>query len=306
MTTMRFQEHEGSLPRAGIVEVAPGSAVGSKTKWLAILVIGLALAVSAPVKGGEPQATDKPMQLRVLSYNIHHGEGVDRKLDLPRIAEVIKSTRPDLVALQEVDRGVTRSQGLDEPQELATHTGMQVVFGNNIRYQGGDYGNAVLSRFPIARHENLPLPSLRVGEQRGVLEVELELPLPGQKLLFLATHFDYRPDEEERLASVQFINARIGAEPHQPAILAGDLNALPDTETLRRLATVWTRASSEVLFTFPAEKPVRQIDFILCRPASRWKTIEFRVVEEAVASDHRPIFAVLELLPDGEETAGKY
>jgi|LSQX01.1.fsa_nt_gb endonuclease/exonuclease/phosphatase family metal-dependent hydrolase len=263
-------------------------------RWFALLAIGLVLALSAPVMSAEPGAASKPLQLRVLTYNIHHAEGVDRKLDLPRIAEVIKSVDPDLVALQEVDCGVQRSERVDQPRELARLTGMHVVFGNNIRYQGGDYGNAVLSRFPIVRHENHPLPSLREGEQRGVMEVELDLPGSAGKLLFLATHFDYRPDEEERLASVRFINDRMAAQKDRPALLAGDLNALPDSNTLRLLEAAWTRANEKVLFTFPAEEPVRQIDYILVRPASRWKTIEVRVLDEPVASDHRALFAVLD------------
>lgn len=263
-------------------------------RWFALLALGLALALSTPSKSGEPNSGTKPLELRVLTYNIHHAEGVDRKLDLPRIAEVIKSTKADLVALQEVDSGVQRSDRVDQPRELANLTGMHVVFGNNIRYQDGDYGNAVLSRFPIARHENHPLPSLREGEQRGVMEVELDLPGSAGRLLFLATHFDYRPDEQERLASVRFINDRMAAQNERPALLAGDLNALPDSNTLRLLEAAWTRANKEVLFTFPAKEPVRQIDYILFRPASRWKTIEVRVPDEPVASDHRPLLAVLE------------
>ncbi|NLS93362.1 MAG: endonuclease [Planctomycetaceae bacterium] len=263
-------------------------------RWFALLGIGLLLALSSPLTSGEADTGNKPLQLRVLSYNIHHGEGVDSKLDLPRIAEVVKSTKADLVALQEVDCGVERSERVDQPRELARLTGMHVVFGNNIRYQGGDYGNAVLSRFPIARHENHPLPALREGEQRGVIEVELDLPGSAGKLLFLATHFDYRSDEEERLASVRFINDRMAAQKDRPALLAGDLNALPDSNTLRLLEAAWTRANEKVLFTFPAEQPTRQIDYILFRPASRWKTIEVRVPDEPVASDHRPLLAVLE------------
>lgn len=270
-----------------------------KVRWPAIIAMGMWLAVSSLVRAAETQDADKPLQLRVMSYNIHHGEGVDGKLDLNRLAEVIKSVQPDVVALQEVDRGVTRSKGLDEPQELAVLTAMKAVFGGNIRYQGGDYGNAVLSRLPIVRHQNHPLPSLRDGEQRGVLEVELELPAAGQRLLLLATHLDYRPDDKERLASVQFIEERMEARTDQPVLLAGDLNALPDSNTLRQLEKTWTRANEKILFTFPAGEPARQIDYILYRPAGRWQTLEFRVVEESVASDHRPIFAVLQLSPQG-------
>lgn len=259
---------------------------------IGLLVMGTLFAHSA-----EPGVDRGPLCLRVLSYNIHHGEGVDHKVDLPRIAEVIKSVKPDLVALQEVDSGVRRTAGIDQPQELARLTGMEVVFGNNIRYQGGDYGNAVLSQLPIKRRKNHPLPSFYEGEQRGVLEVEVETGVPGQSVLFFATHLDYRPSDEERLASVKFINDLATSREGQPALLAGDLNAKPDSRTLRGFKKSWTSVNEEDLPTFPVEKPTRQIDFILFRLAERWKAVEARVLDEAVASDHRGIFAVLELVP---------
>jgi len=83
-----------------------------------------------------------PDQLRVLSYNIHHGEGTDGKLDLVRIAKIIRQVDPDVVTLQEVDRNVRRSESVDQPAQLAELTDMQVRFGANIELQGGQYGNA--------------------------------------------------------------------------------------------------------------------------------------------------------------------
>ena len=79
----------------------------------------------------------EPTRLRVLSYNIHHAEGVDRKLDVDRIAGVILSIKPDLVALQEVDQKVKRTGSVDQPAVLARLTEMNVVFGANIELQGG-------------------------------------------------------------------------------------------------------------------------------------------------------------------------
>jgi hypothetical protein len=136
---------------------------------------GPAMLMPTVSAAGEDRATVPAgghLRLRVLSYNIHHGEGVDRKLDLPRIASVTKSVKPDLVALQEVDQGTERTVRVDQPAELARLTGLNVVFGGNIRCQGGDYGNAVLSRLPISRHKNHLLPRFDDGEQGGVLQVE--------------------------------------------------------------------------------------------------------------------------------------
>ncbi|MFI4874737.1 MAG: endonuclease/exonuclease/phosphatase family protein, partial [Blastopirellula sp. JB062] len=97
--------------------------------------------------------------LRILSYNIHHAEGLDDKLDLPRIAEVIKSVSPDFVFLQEVDRRVLRSGQVDQATELGKLTGLHSAFGGNIRLGAGDYGNAILSRFPLRELKNHPLPN---------------------------------------------------------------------------------------------------------------------------------------------------
>ena len=240
----------------------------------------------------------EPARLRVLSYNIHHAEGVDRKLDLERIAKVILSVNPDVVALQEVDKSVKRTGSIDQPAELARLTEMKVIFGANIELQGGHYGNAVLSRFPIARHKNHLLPNIDNGEQRGVIEAELEIPQADQTVLLLATHLDYRADERERLASAKAINELIASHPEQPALLSGDLNATPESKTLQLFERMWTQANAKPMFTVPVSEPTKQIDFILYRPANRWKVVDVKVLDEAVASDHRAIFAVLELQPE--------
>ena len=260
-------------------------------------------------------ADDSPQRLRVLSYNIHHGEGVDGVLDLPRIARVIRSVDPDVVALQEVDQNVERTGTVDQPTELARLTEMEVVFGANIELQGGHYGNAILSRLPIVRHTNHRLPSRDDGEQRGVLAAELSLPgtdappgtdtRPGtdtppgtdKSLAFLATHFDHRRDDRERLASAKAVDMIVSRKPRKPTILAGDLNDVPASRVLGALGGAWKRTNDEPLPTIPVDQPTRQIDYILVRPAERWRVIEVRVLEESVASDHRAIFAELELLP---------
>ena len=249
------------------------------------------------VEAGATADSPTPLRLRVLSYNIHHAEGVDRQLDLERIARVINEVRPDVVALQEVDQGVTRTRGVDQPAELSRLTKMAVVFGDNIRFGGGKYGNAVLSRFPIAGHRNHRLPNRDDGEQRGVIEAQIVIPESPQPLVLFATHLDHREDDQERFESAQAINALTAKHESFPALLAGDLNDTIDSRTLRESAKQWTPANAKPLFTVPVEEPDRQIDFILFRPADRWKTVEVQVLPEAVASDHRAVLAMLELRP---------
>jgi endonuclease/exonuclease/phosphatase family metal-dependent hydrolase len=239
----------------------------------------------------------EPLRIGVLSYNIHHGEGIDGKLDLRRIAGVIRSVSPDIVALQEVDRRTARTDRVDQPAELARLTEMEVVFEKNIDYQGGQYGNAVLSNVPVARHENIHLPRLDNGEQRGVLMVELQPETMARPVLLLATHLDHRPDDRERFASAEQINRTVEKHAGIPAILAGDLNDTRGSRVLKKFEECWTVAGTEELPTIPVGEPTRQIDFILYRPRDDWRVVEVRVLDEAIASDHRAVFATLELLP---------
>ena len=277
-------------PRAPIVNVRrPVSRV------FALLVVLVGTAVAALPGGQTPPAP--AVLARVLTYNIHHAEGVDGTLDLDRIARVIRSVQPDLVALQEVDRRATRSSSIDQPAELGRLTGLTADFGANIPLQGGEYGNAVLSRWPIVRSANHRLPNRDNGEQRGVLEVHLEAPGTRTSVVLWATHFDHRSNDEERRASAEAIEARIREQPDVPAILAGDLNDVAGSPTLASLGQSWVRTNTDILPTIPAGQPRRQIDYVLVRPARRWRVLETRVLDEAVASDHRPLLAVLELLP---------
>jgi len=78
--------------------------------------------------------------VRVLTYNIHHGEGMDGFFDLPRLARIIEATGADLVALQEVDQGTQRSSGVNELTELARLTRFHPAFGKAMDFQGGGYG----------------------------------------------------------------------------------------------------------------------------------------------------------------------
>jgi endonuclease/exonuclease/phosphatase family metal-dependent hydrolase len=238
--------------------------------------------------------SQQPVRITVLSYNIHHGEGVDGKLDLPRIGKVIISANPDIVALQEVDQNVSRSGGADQAAELARLTGLTSIFGANIELQDGHYGNALLSRFAVIGHTNHPLPNVNAGEQRGLLDAKLTVPGVDEPVRVMATHFDHRRDDQERVLSAQMVNGLIKNEP-SPRLLLGDLNDTVDSQPLQVLLESWQITNPTPLPTIPVKEPKRQIDFVMFAPTSRWMTIETRVLDEAVASDHRPILSVLEL-----------
>lgn len=235
--------------------------------------------------------------LRVLSYNIHHGEGMDGRIDLERIARVIRSVDPDLVGLQEVDVRTRRSGGVDQALVLAQLTGMHVVYGATMPFQNGLYGNAVLSRWPAAEFSNFALPPNPGHEPRALLAARFGArPFAGH---LYATHLDIHRDD--RLNSLERILKATNTEKGlftSFKILIGDLNDTPDSELLRRLHDAGWR-SAVTGPTVPVVAPKRQIDFILFHPPTLWRVREQRVLDEEVASDHRPIFAVLEFdLPE--------
>ncbi len=234
--------------------------------------------------------------IRVMTYNIHHGEGLDKKLDLGRIAEVINGASPDLVALQEVDNGLQRSGSADQVAELGRMTDLEPMSGWNLPMHGGKYGNAALSRFKVELWRNHHLPKLEAAaEQRGLMEVLVRV--GGRRVLFLATHFDHRPPEAERLASVKAIRELLEQRPGVAVILAGDLNARPESGTiaaLREFLTDACPADQAAVPTFPADKPDRRIDYVFYRPGTGLKPVSYQVLPEPVASDHRAVLVEFE------------
>lgn len=235
-------------------------------------------------------AANPPATFRVMTYNIHHGEGLDRKVDLRRIADLIKSERADIVALQEVDKGVQRTGRRDLPAELAALTGMTCIFSNNFPYQGGEYGNAVLTRFPIKSSTNTLYTMLRPGEQRGILQLTLNV--HGRELIFMDTHVDYRGEDTERLKNVAEIQELIRHYSGRPMILCGDFNDTPGSRTYDTLAAqfndAWAAAGTGEGLTIPSDKPKKRIDYIWISkgaPITPLKTW----VPQSDGSDHLPV-----------------
>ncbi|MBM3841308.1 MAG: endonuclease [Verrucomicrobia bacterium] len=240
-----------------------------------------------------PPRSDSNHRVRVLTYNIHHAEGTDGRFDYERLARIIRSVDPDLVALQEVDQKTRRAGGVDQPAELGRLTGLQVAFGKTYDYSGGGYGNAILSRWPLLEIRNDPLPGSAGHEPRAVLSVRVKADSAREPFWFAATHLDHTRDESERLAQAARLNELFVDD--RPILLAGDLNAVPESKTMRRLFEHWSdAAASSPAPTVPAGTPRSRIDYVLFRPASRWRVMETRVLDEPIASDHRPVLAVLE------------
>jgi endonuclease/exonuclease/phosphatase family metal-dependent hydrolase len=250
-------------------------------------------AAQSPAMSGR-MAPDRPMApLRLMTFNIHHGEGLDGRLDLDRIAQVIIDARADIVGLQEVDRGVERTQRRDLLKELADRTGLRFAFGKNLDLQGGDYGNAVLSRFPIVSEGNRLLEPVGGGEQRGVLQTVLDV--AGRQVLVLTTHFDHRRDSPQRPRSAEQVLEMARQWGDGPLVILGDFNDVPGSTAHATLTSIltdaWTAVGSGDGYTIPVAAPTRRIDWILLRGLAP----ETAEVVTTDASDHRPLLVTATL-----------
>lgn len=230
-----------------------------------------------------------------MTYNIHVGIGMDKKLDLQRIADVINAARPDLVGLQEVDRGVRRTEGKDEIVELAAMTKMEYAFAPNLDYQGGKYGVAILSRFPIKHTEHRMFENKREAERRGMLRVEVEV--DGKTLNFVTTHLDYQFEDGRLFETEQMLKFLEGVK--GTTIVVADLNDVPAGSAYQLMRTkfedAWVTSSAKSDgFSYPADKPVKRIDHIFYRREKRVRARTAWVIE-TLASDHIPVMAELEI-----------
>lgn len=234
--------------------------------------------------------------LRVAAYNIRHGRGMDDRVDLERIAEVIRALNADVVTLQEVDDRTERTGDVDQVGVLADLLGYRGIHGPHRPYQGGFYGNAVLTRLPVREVIVHAIPSAS-GSALSVLEVEVEME-SGRAVSVVSVHL--AGTTEERLAQADAVTGLFREHDH-PVVLAGDFNGRPGGPVLERLASDWALArKSGPPDTYPSDIPDREIDFLMARRSDRIEVVEHRVVPELVASDHRPILAVLHIeSPEG-------
>lgn len=260
--------------------------------WIAAADTAARTRQAAPPAPAPPIAANA-RELRVMTFNIHHAEGVDGVLDVARIAALIRATGADVVGLQEVDRGAERTARRDLLKEIADLAGMRFVFGKNIDLQGGDYGNALLTSRTIVSEGNKLLPTTDGGEQRGVLQVVLDV--AGTQVLVLTTHLDHRRLDPQRVASAEAIAATIQAWGEGPVVAMGDFNDVPGSPTYTKLAglltDVWAAIGQGDGYTIPVEAPTRRIDWILVRGL---EPVRAEVVTTK-ASDHLPVVASLRL-----------
>lgn len=254
-------------------------------KFRYLFIIMLLLSIS----------TVRAQTISILTYNIHHGEDVNGNVDLGQIADVIKKANPDVVALEEVDSMTNRTGKVDQLKELARLTGMNYFFGKNMDYDSGGYGVGILTKLPVKRTFVTRLPNFPGSEPRVAASVELKLN-NGRSFLFTAIHLDYVDNPAERIQQAKKL-MEVFSKLDMPSVLAGDFNAQPDEETMKDLFfSAYTDTDSTGLTpSFPSDDPNIKIDYILLSKKERWAVTHFEVVDERIASDHRPVKAVVEL-----------
>ncbi|MEE2896111.1 MAG: endonuclease/exonuclease/phosphatase family protein, partial [Planctomycetota bacterium] len=198
-------------------------------------------------------------RIRVATWNIRHGRGLDGRVDLERIARVIEDIDADIVALQEVDEVVRRSGLVDQAAWLAERLGMRAVFGSFMEHQGGRYGMAMLSGLPIEHSEVWRLTDGH--EPRVALAVRV-LPPTGPAVAVVGVHFDWVEDDEFRHRQATETMARL-RRLDVPWIVLGDFNDTPGSRTLRDFRALGREAlkPKERRATFPADEPRIEIDF---------------------------------------------
>lgn len=240
---------------------------------------------------------------RILTYNVHRCVGVDRRLDVGRVAEVIARLEPDIVALQELDVGRIRTNGVDQAHEIARRLDMAFHFHPALKVEEELYGDAVLTSLPERKIKTGALPGhprIPALEPRGALWVEVEI--EGRAVQVINTHLGLVPREQHlqaaHLAGPGWLGHPACAD---PTILLGDFNATTNsvvhralTARLRQSRALAAKASPSA--TFPSTFPVLRIDHVFVSSQIVVKDV-FAPYDplSRTASDHLPLVMDFEL-----------
>jgi endonuclease/exonuclease/phosphatase family metal-dependent hydrolase len=251
------------------------------------------------------------MKLRLMTYNVHRCVGVDRDLNVERVAAVIADSRPDIVALQELDVGRVRTRGIDQAHALAELLGMRSRFHPAMHVEEEQYGDAILTALPerVVRAGPLPgYPRIRGLEPRGALWVAIDL--GGVELQVINTHLGLVPREQQIQAAALLSEQWMMSEAFTaPAVLLGDFNATPYSQTYRMFQTVLKDAQHgrrvPPTSTFPSRFPFMRIDHVFLAGDIEVLGVHSPYDARArIASDHLPLVVDLDVkVPAAAEPA---
>ncbi len=234
--------------------------------------------------------------IKVLSFNILHGATTQNTFDLDAIAQVIIDAQPDFVAMQEVDFKTNRAKQYDLATELGWRCKLIPLFGRAMYFDGGEYGEAILSKHSIISSENIALPCKAGDEPRAALMITSVLP-SNDTICFIATHLDHTKDGASRMMQARKL-VDISRQTKYPGILAGDLNDVPGSHTINTLEQQWASSydKENPQPTYPSNKPRIKIDYVMTKPAYKWQLIQREMIADTIASDHCAYLVTLKLL----------
>ena len=218
-------------------------------------------------------------RVRVMSYNVKNGMGVDGITSIERCSDVIRKVNPDVVAIQEVD-SVNRRNNYYVLGRMAEQTGYHAYYGPTIKYRGGKYGIGVLSKKPALSTKFYPMPHRR--EDRGVLVVEFK------KYYLVCTHLSGQYIRDGRCVQVDVIREAVSGL-KKPVFIAGDMNARPGTPVMKAFKEFAVVLSDENKKTAPSNDPRGCIDYVLGTNGS-FKVLDEEVIYGCFASDHLPLY----------------
>ena len=235
--------------------------------------------------------------LRVMSFNILHGATVKNDFNLDTLARIITGYKPHLVALQEVDFKTKRAREYDLPTELGYRTKMASLFGRAMYYDGGEYGEGILSSYTFVETGNFALPHLPDSEPRAALIARVRTG-NGNIIQFVATHLDHLKDNTDRVMQARALVDKLRDTPY-PTLIAGDLNAEPGSEPINILLKDFTKPDTPDAYlpTWPSDDPRICIDHILYNMPEKWKVTDYRVLCENYATDQCVVMATLVFTP---------
>ena len=243
----------------------------------------------------------KGQSLRVMTYNIYGARATSpaNAADLDAIAEVIRRQNPDFVTLNEVDVFTNRTgKDVHQARDLAEKLGMEWHFSKAIDRDGGEYGDAVLSKYPILekRSYRLPCAAEQPGEDRSLCVIRVQN--DGKDLYVASTHLDHLSGDASRLVQATEIRRIRDTELEGDLILCGDLNAIPSSNVIATMTSFLTNTGPIDQYTFPSDDPSRKIDYIMYAPIEHFGVQNCQVVSRGDqqvggvdASDHRPVIA---------------
>ncbi len=241
-----------------------------------------------------------PGVLRLMSYNVHGCKGMDGYLSTERIARVIARHRPDVIALQELDVGRARSQGMDQVQKVAKYLEMKYHFHPVLCQEAEQYGNAILSRYPVTLIKVATLPGLHDQEPRGAMWVQIEFQNIGVHVI--NTHLSIWPRERMLQVKALLSEQWIGQHDHRtPLVLCGDFNAMPGSSSYKRICQKLKDSQTllnghQPFRTWFGRYPVSQIDHVFVNPQLKVHAASVPHTSlDKVASDHLPLIVDLKM-----------